>query len=120
MTTKKVSICGLDCGDCPCYLALQNHNDELRRKTAQKWVKEYDWKNLKPEDINCTGCLSLEEPLFKHCKVCEVRKCGLEMKVENCGKCGNYDNCKKIASLHKMIPDGKKVCNGLKKQKGEK
>ncbi len=114
---KKISMCGLDCGDCPCFLALKNDNDELRKKTAKKWAKEYGEKDLKPEDINCLGCLSLSEPLYRHCHECEVRKCGLGKDVENCGGCDSYNNCGKISSLHKMIPEGKKVCSEIRKRK---
>jgi len=114
---KKIAICGLDCGDCPCFLALQNDNDQLRNKIAKKWSENYGWKNLRPEEINCLSCLSLEEPLFRHCRQCEVRKCGLAKSIKNCGECEKYDNCDKISSLHKMIPDGKKTCEEIKKRR---
>ena len=119
---KKISICGLDCADCPCFLALQNDNDELRKKTAKEWTKRYIKEDLnrpalKPEDISCLGCLSLTEPLYKHCKVCGVRECGLKMKIQNCGQCAEYDDCKKIASLHKRIPEGKRACEEIKKKR---
>jgi len=110
---KKISLCGLDCSDCPCFLAYQNNNDELRVKTAKKWAKLYDQPDLKPEDMNCLGCLSLEEPVFRHCKVCEVRKCGLEKGVQNCGVCVEYKSCKLIANLHEMIPEAKEVCDKM-------
>ena len=112
-----ISLCGLDCSDCPCFLARQNNNDELRKKTAEKWKVDFGYSDLKPEDINCTGCLSLEEPHFKNCAQCGVRKCGLEKGVKNCGQCASYDTCEKITSLHKMIPDGKSVCDSLRAEK---
>ena len=117
MKNKKISICGLNCTGCACYLALQNDNDELRKRIAKKWSKKYGWKDLKPGDINCLGCLSLKEPLFRHCKECGVRECGLEKKVNNCGECERYDSCEKILSLHKMISAGKKTCEAIRKRK---
>lgn len=114
---EKNSICGLDCADCPCFIAYQNDNDKLRMKTAKKWKEEFDWSDLKSEDINCLGCLSLNEPLFRHCRMCGVRKCGLEKRIKNCGECEIYDTCKKIASLRKMIPDGKEVCDQIRRAK---
>ncbi|MFC1711826.1 DUF3795 domain-containing protein [Patescibacteria group bacterium] len=116
---KKISICGLDCADCPAYIARANNNDTLRKKTAKKWAKLFNAPEIKPEDINCLSCLSLAEPLFNHCKVCDVRKCGLEKKVKNCGECQDYSGCEKIISLHKEIPDGKKVCDEKKEKLNE-
>ncbi|MBN1263376.1 MAG: DUF3795 domain-containing protein [Candidatus Pacebacteria bacterium] len=115
-TDKKISICGLDCADCPAFIARQNNNNELREKTARKWAKEFNAPEIKPEDINCLGCLSLVEPLYSHCKVCEVRKCGLDRQLTNCGECKNYDDCGKAASLHKMIPEAKAVCDEVRQK----
>lgn len=111
------SMCGLDCADCPAFIARKNDNDELRKKTAEKWAKEFNAPEIKPDDINCLGCLSLIEPLFNHCKVCEVRKCGLERELKNCGKCEDYNDCGKITNLHKEIPSGKKICDDVKERK---
>jgi len=109
-----ISMCGLDCSDCPCFLARRNNNNELRKKTAEKWKIDYGWSELKPEDINCTGCLSSKNPHFKNCSQCHVRKCGTKKGLKNCGKCTGYDNCKKIISLHKTIPEGKNICDAQK------
>jgi hypothetical protein len=113
---KHIGMCGLDCSSCNAFIATKNNDNKLRKKIAKKWSEEYDWKDLKQEDINCTGCLSLKEPLFRHCKECGVRKCGLEKKVNNCGECVEYDSCDKISSLHKMIPDGKPICDRIRKK----
>ncbi|NQU83841.1 MAG: DUF3795 domain-containing protein [Parcubacteria group bacterium] len=114
---KKFSMCGLDCTECPAFIARENNDDKLRKKTAEKWAKEFNAPEIKPENINCLGCLSLFEPLFNHCKVCEVRKCGLERKLKNCGECREYDDCKKVNSLHKEIPFGKAVCDEIRKKR---
>ena len=116
MKNKKISLCGLDCGDCPAYLAFKNNNEALRIKTAKRWGKLFGRK-LKPEDINCSGCWSLSTPLFDHCFICGVRKCGLGKKLSNCGECEEYDSCEKISSLHKMIPEGKKACEAVRNKK---
>jgi hypothetical protein len=107
----KYSFCGLDCSDCPCFIAHQNGNEELMVKTAKKWRELYGWANLKPDDINCVGCLSTEGSHFKNCEHCGVRKCGLEKGVKNCGECPDYQSCPKIRSLHHLIAEGKGVCD---------
>jgi hypothetical protein len=113
---NKFSLCGLNCGKCPSFIAYKNNDNELRVETAERWRIEFNQPNLKPEDINCLGCLSLKEPIYEHCKVCGVRKCGMERGVKNCGECAEYDGCKIVASLHKAIPEGKAVCDKFAKE----
>lgn len=110
------SLCGLDCSDCPCFLAWKNNNNDLRTKTAQRWSQEMNLPNLKAEDINCTGCLSDQEPHFSHCLQCPVRLCGQKRKIKNCGLCSDYSACQTIKSLHKDIPEGKSICDKLSKK----
>jgi hypothetical protein len=114
MSRKLYSLCGLECSDCPGFLARKFDNPELRVKTAKKWSKAFGW-DLKPEDINCVGCVITQGPHFIHCQEhCAVRKCGLEKGLVNCGGCTEYDNCQKIASLHKVIHEGKAYCDKMR------
>ena len=110
---KKIAICGLDCASCGAYQATIVNDDGLREKTAKEWAEKYGNKGLKPEDINCLGCLSQVEPIFSNCRVCEYRLCGLEKKVENCSQCGEYP-CEKISKFHKEVPSAKANCEELK------
>jgi uncharacterized ferredoxin-like protein len=110
---KLIAMCGLDCRECPAYLAWKNNDEELRKKTAKEWGKIFN-SPRKAEDINCVGCVVDGEPHFVHCGECGVRKCGLAKGVKNCGLCGEFETCEKIASLHKMIPKGKKVCDSVR------
>ncbi len=116
-----VSLCGLNCYESPAYIATINDDDRLREKTASEWNKRYQATGRLPvtkDEINCLSCLSLKEPVYRHCKECGVRKCGLEKGLQNCGECGDYENCPKIASLHELIPEGKAVCDAVGKEKG--
>lgn len=109
---RKIAVCGLDCATCPTFIATENDDDALREKTAKKWAEEFDSPDLKPEDMNCLGCLSLVEPLFQHCHNCEIRKCGLEKGVKNCGECDEYP-CEKTTNFHKLAPEAEKVCDEI-------
>jgi len=117
-TYSKISLCGLDCASCAAFVARETDNDELRKQTAQDWTKKYrstgrNRPPVKPEDINCLGCLSLVEPLYIHCKECGVRNCGLKKGIKNCGKCDEYKSCDKIVNLHKLVFEGKKLCDKI-------
>ncbi len=63
---KTLGYCGLNCEECPVFVATANNDNGLRQKTAREWSKlyagqlvEYSGKNsLSPEDMNCSGCQS--------------------------------------------------------------
>jgi len=117
--TKPTSRCGLNCDDCPAHIATMKNDDLLRQKTADVWNTKYNAAGRIPvtkEDINCLGCLSLTDPVYKHCKECGVRICAIEKGIKNCGECAEYNTCPKISSLHKYIPEGKKVCDKYRKE----
>ena len=89
------------CTDCPTYIATQNDDDEMRKETAATWSKEYN-VDIKPEAINCAGCLA-ESPVFHHCTVCGVRLCGREKGVINCAYCEEYV-CDELNKYFEMAP----------------
>ena len=109
---EMVSCCGLLCSECGAFVATKNDDDAKRAEVAELWSKGYG-VDLKPEDINCSGCLSDTEPLFGHCQVCEVRKCAGEKAVENCAHCDEYA-CEKLDGIFKMAPDAKERLDGIR------
>ena len=109
---KMISFCGLTCTDCPAFIATQKDDDEEREKVAVMWSEQFK-ADLKPEDINCEGCLVDSENLFSHCKVCEIRKCGKEKKVENCAYCDEYA-CDKLSDIFKAVPEAKATLDEIR------
>jgi hypothetical protein len=109
---KMIAYCGLVCTDCGAYIATQKNNDNLRKQVAEKWTKEYNHP-FKPEDINCDGCIPVAGPHVGHCGMCEIRKCGQEKGVLNCGWCNDY-SCAKTDEFFKMVPDAKKTLDAVK------
>ena len=95
-----ISFCGINCLDCPAYIAKRTDDMELREKTAKAWSSpEF---SVKAEEINCDGCITLNKVLFSHCTVCQVRACGLEKGVENCAHCDEY-SCEKLERIWNML-----------------
>jgi len=107
-----VSFCGLLCNECGAFVATKNNDDEKRKEVSQLWSKQYN-TNLKPEDINCTGCLSDRQPIFGHCNVCEIRKCGKAKGIANCAHCDEYA-CEKLEQFFQIVPDAKKRLDKIK------
>lgn len=53
-----VAYCGINCSECPAYIATQTNDDTKRKQVAEEWQKVFN-PNIKPEAINCDGCTSL-------------------------------------------------------------
>ena len=103
---KMISFCGIVCSECPGFLATKKDDDEERRKVAELWSKQFNTE-IKPEDVNCDGCLSKSGRLIGHCKVCEIRKCGQDKRLINCAYCDEYA-CEKLNKFFEMVPEAKK------------
>ena len=110
--SEMVSFCGLLCNECGAFLATKNNNDKKRKEVAELWHKEFKVE-IKLEEINCSGCLSNSEPLFKHCKVCEVRECGKGKNIKNCAYCEEYA-CENLEKIFQMAPETKKRLDQIK------
>jgi hypothetical protein len=99
---KVIAYCGIVCSECGAFIATQNDDDAKRKETAEQWSKQFGHP-MKPEDINCDGCLSESGRLVGHCNICEIRKCGQERGVVNCAYCGDYA-CDKLEKFFQMAP----------------
>jgi hypothetical protein len=97
---RQISFCGIDCNECPAFLATQEDNDEERVKIAELWSCKYN-SDIKPEDINCDGCLSEGGRRFNYCRVCEVRTCCQERHIKNCACCDEYA-CEKLSPIFEV------------------
>jgi hypothetical protein len=93
-------------------MATQNDDHQLRLKVATTWSKEFGL-DLKPEEVNCHGCPGGSDVLFKHCKVCEIRKCAQERNSLNCAHCPDFA-CSKLDVIFHSRPDAKLMLKGIK------
>lgn len=111
---EMIAYCGLKCHECDIYIATLKNDDETRRVIAERWSEALGI-DLKVDDINCAGCLSKEGPLYKHCSQCQVRQCGIEMKVENCAHCKEYV-CTKLTHHFTEIPECQDLLKIIKQE----
>ncbi|MBS4015435.1 MAG: DUF3795 domain-containing protein [Candidatus Latescibacteria bacterium] len=110
-----IAYCGINCNECPAYIATQNNDDVARAKVAEEWQKIFN-PNIKPEDINCDGCTSADTRLFSHCLECQIRLCGIEKKVENCAYCPEYA-CDKLKDCFKIVPAAQTTLDSIRNNK---
>jgi len=108
-----IAYCGLNCAECPALRATQKDDDNERKIVAEEWAELYN-ADIKPEDINCEGCLSEQGRVFKHCYVCEIRNCAKEKAVKNCAYCDDYE-CKKLSVFFSMAPAAKANLEEIRK-----
>jgi len=90
---KLIAYCGIDCSDCPAYIATQKNDIKQIKKVSKEWSSES--MQFKPEDIYCDGCSS-EGKHFGWCSECPIRSCANDKGLENCAYCEDYfcDNLK--------------------------
>lgn len=110
---KMISMCGLDCATCPAFLAHKTDDQALREKTAPEWSAQYH-ADLKPEDINCVGCLVREGVHLGHCGECEMRRCGFARGVKTCAHCPDYP-CQVLANFFEAVPFARTNLEELRK-----
>jgi len=84
---KILSYCGINCVECPAYLATQKNDDEEIKKIANEWSS--DAMKFTPEEIYCDGCCK-EGRHFSWVPNCDIRICCIEKKLENCAYCEGY------------------------------
>lgn len=79
------------------------------------WVKEWSSPNyqVSPEDINCTGCHAGSQTVFKFCNECEIRMCGVDKEIDNCGYCNEYP-CSKLDISFNNSPENKERLDQIK------
>lgn len=113
MNNEMVAYCGLICSECGAYLAKKNDDDEKRRELAEYWSEQFG-EEIKPEDINCDGCTITYGEHIGYCYECKIRKCGMEMGVENCAYCDDYA-CDNLEQFFKEVPDARKNLEEIRK-----
>ena len=100
----EIAYCGLDCGACPAFHAVERLTVEERQAVAEKWNVEYGGDH-KVEDIDCAGCAAMGHHA-PYCAVCEIRLCGAEKAVLTCAECGDY-GCEKLTGFLANVPEAK-------------
>ena len=113
MPEKIVAFCGLICNECSAFIAKRTNDDELRKRAVEDWSSEEF--HLEIEEINCDGCTS-EGEQFKHCTICEVRKCGSEKGYANCAYCVEYP-CDILEGLWNFLqtPEAREALDEIRK-----
>ena len=107
-----LAYCGLDCQQCPAYLATQNDDEALRQKTAAEWSAMFQ-ATITPEQIVCHGCKSDGQEQFFHCSQCGIRSCARSKGFDTCAPCEDYA-CDQLAFVIDNVPEAKTALEKLR------
>lgn len=100
---KLIAYCGLDCEKCDAYIATQNDDQALRKKTAELWT-QLNGIEITPAMINCDGCRT-EGRKTPFCEnLCQIKKCAKTKKMETCGSCSQLETCPTVEMIIKNNP----------------
>ena len=97
---ENIAYCGLNCTQCPAFIAKQTDDQTLREKTAKEWSSG-DFV-VTANQINCKGCHNNENCFF-HCSQCGVRVCSSSRGYTTCAECGEYPCEDKLEALWSML-----------------
>lgn len=117
MMDRMIAYCGLICTECEGYLATQANDEEWKERLAARGREEYGDPTITAAGVTCDGCLSFNGRLGGYCLKCEIRACGLERQVDNCGACPDYESCAKIAGFIQMVPAVKATLDAVRASK---
>ena len=106
-----IAYCGLDCMECPTYIAAQTGDRALQEKTAREWSQKYaaftGRDDLRAEEMVCDGCTAVDERVFVGCRVCPMRKCARKHAYATCAECGRFESCKPLNGFFTQASEAK-------------
>ena len=103
--------CGLNCSECPVFIATVNNDEELRISTAKEWTALYSeylgQDELKSEDIDCLGCSNEDGVNFIGCVNYPIRECSRKKGFDTCAICDDYESCGMLNGFFSQFPQAK-------------
>ena len=109
---SQIAYCGLNCAECPAFLATLSGYEYSKKKIAQEWSKIYN-TDISPDDINCLGCKSREGVYFSYCYECSIRLCAEERSIDTCIDCAEFP-CIDLKEMFDLIPVAKHNLENLR------
>lgn len=99
------AYCGLNCAECPAYLATQANDLPAQERLLDEWRSAYSNPEMTLAAVTCDGCTSCAR-LGGYCLECPVRACGVKRGVVNCAYCPDY-GCATLQAFFQMSPEVK-------------
>jgi hypothetical protein len=101
MMTQLIAYCGLDCSQCPAYIATQASDIDKLTSLAQEWFDGSTDHTI----ILCDGC-NTNGRTMQWCAECPTRACAIARILPNCAFCSAY-SCEKLLMVFKESTEAK-------------
>jgi hypothetical protein len=115
-----IAYCGLDCTQCPVFIATKTDDRALQEKTAREWSVQFaaftGRNDLRAEEMVCDGCRASGDRIFLSCRGCPMRVCAREQKFVTCAECGRFDSCEQLNGFFTQAADAKERLLGLRRK----
>ena len=108
------AYCGMECSQCPTYLATQSDDPQARETVAVQWSKMFRMR-LSAEEINCDGCKSEGCRLFGHCRTCRIKLCCTRRGLDTCAACEAYA-CEELSAFFAFVPQTQITLEAIRKK----
>ena len=102
-----LAYCGLNCNECPVYLASIVNNVAAQIQLAREYST--DTCKFSKEDMYCLGCHS-DTVSPKMCGDCQIRICGMKKSYGSCAECDEFP----CSTLRENLDDSSDNMNNLK------
>ncbi len=99
MSDPMIAYCGINCIECPAYVATQAEDMEALEKMAKEASEQFDME-MTVADAMCDGCLSTTGRQIGYCHECAIRLCAVPKHAETCAHCADYP-CDKVEGFSK-------------------
>jgi hypothetical protein len=117
---SSIAYCGLECADCPTFIATRTDDAALRDKTAREWSAQFSAftgrNDLRAEEMVCDGCRAAEERVFLGCRVCGMRSCARKRSLDSCAECDTFESCPQLNGFFTQAADAKARLLDLRKR----
>jgi len=100
---EDLSYCGVDCKQCDIFKATVHGDEETRSRAHKVWTKtaqeHWGMQTLDPAILNCHGCRTEGEDIFRGCRYCPMRRCAKQRNLTSCGFCPERTDCERLKDL---------------------
>jgi hypothetical protein len=109
-----IAYCGLNCSECPAYVATQAGDPAALERVAAQWREAFDMPDLSVEMVICDSCLPQDGGrLSGYCATCAIRACAVERGVANCAHCADYA-CEKLTGFWAHAPEAQATLDQIR------
>jgi hypothetical protein len=112
------AFCGIDCAECPAYIATAKDDRAGLEQVALKWAAQYGGKSLCADMCVCDGCTPGKRISAAHAATCALRLCASSRGVQTCAHCEDY-GCETLQGFFAFAPVLREKLRAIRRELGK-